>query len=55
MNEERRVENVGEVAPVRDEYQSPKLENQGTWKELTRNLPGSHFGGNEDDDKRKKH
>lgn len=45
MNEERQVEKLSVVAPVREAYQAPKLENLGAWKELTRTLPGTGFGG----------
>lgn len=45
MNGERQVEIRSEGAPVREVYQAPKLAHLGAWKELTRTLPGTGFGG----------
>ncbi|GGJ75768.1 hypothetical protein [Deinococcus aquiradiocola] len=45
MNEERQVEERNEQPKVRQEYQTPTLESLGEWKELTRTLPGTGFGG----------
>lgn len=33
------------VREDRQTYQKPRLERLGTWRELTRQIPGSGFGG----------
>lgn len=45
MTEERQVKKLKEVVPERETYQAPELVNLGAWRELTRTLPGTGFGG----------
>ena len=45
MKEEHQVDDVVEVQAAREEYVTPTLESLGEWKELTRTLPGTGFGG----------